>query len=121
MHPAATANTRFIARIVIVASLSLPPWLGSSSEVRRLAVPYQRQELVARLLVGTKSAKHCARHCHGTLFLHAPHHHTHVTGLNNDSDAPRLQLFFESPRDLAREALLNLQPASVDIHKASNL
>src|SRR6478735_11051145 len=53
--------------------------------------------------------------------LHSAERHAEVLGLDHDADAARLERFADPPRDLRREALLDLQAARVQVDDAAEL
>ena len=57
----------------------------------------------------------------GVLLFDASHHHAEMSRLDDDAHSVRIELRFQSFRDLHGESLLDLQPSRKDIHDARNL
>src|SRR5205807_9228410 len=72
---------------------------------------HEREKLVARLLIVTESAEHGASDGLSMLFFHAAHLHAEMAGFDNHADTLRGDFFLDGLRDLAGQALLNLQAA----------
>src|SRR5207237_6988357 len=53
--------------------------------------------------------------------LHTPHRHAEVLRLADHRDAGRMELLHQDVRNLAGEALLELQPTGVDLHHTRQL
>ena len=81
----------------------------------------QAEKHVARLDVVAEDAEHGWRHRLAVDLLDATHDHAHVRGLDDDADALRLDSFAHGQRDLFGDALLQLQPAAVDLDDACQL
>src|SRR5229473_4150486 len=82
---------------------------------------HEREKFVARLLIVTESAEHGAGHRRAMLLLHTAHLHAEVAGFDNHADALGSDFLLDGLRDLAGQALLNLQPAREHVHDAGDL
>src|SRR6266436_6199506 len=81
----------------------------------------EREKLVTSLLVVTERAEHGARHCRTMLLFDATHLHAEMAGFDDHADALRRDLFLDGLRDLAGQALLNLQAPREGVHQTSDL
>src|ERR1700761_201911 len=55
------------------------------------------------------------------LLLNTTHHHTKMRSFYNNSYTQRIQSFFDRMQYLCRQALLNLQPAGINIYYPCDL
>jgi hypothetical protein len=81
----------------------------------------QRQELLAGAGVVTDQAVQRRGHGLRAELLHAPQRHAQVLGLEQDTDAPGLQLALQPAGDLGGQALLDLQVAGEQLDDAAEL
>jgi thymidine kinase len=81
----------------------------------------QRQELLARPLIGPEQAPHRARDRLRVLLLDAAHHHAEMIRLDHDADAHRSKHLVERARNLLGEPLLHLQPTREDFDDSRQL
>ena len=87
----------------------------------RLLATDKIHKLRAGAAVGTKHPQHGAGHTRGILFLDPSHGHTQMERLNDDGHPARIQRFFETFRDLMREAFLHLKAPGKNIHDPGDL
>src|SRR6516164_3125545 len=81
----------------------------------------ERQKLIAGLLVMPEGAEHRAGHCLAALFFYAAHLHAQVARLDDDAHAMRSNFLLNRFRDLASQALLNLQAPGKHVHQTRDL
>ncbi|GMS79787.1 hypothetical protein PENTCL1PPCAC_1962, partial [Pristionchus entomophagus] len=65
------------------------------------------EEFFSRLGVISEYSQHARSRRSRVDLLHSSHHHTHVTGLDNDSDSCWLNSLHHCSRDLLRQSLLH--------------
>ena len=100
------------------ARIQYQPWKQSTFKSSR---PDKGQELVPRLGVLPELPEHAGRDRLRVDLLHAPHHHAHVARLDDHADAGGRHGLDHGLGDLAGEPLLDLEPATVDLHDARQL
>jgi len=81
----------------------------------------QIKEFVAGVLIVLESAQHRARHRHRVLLFDTTHDHAEMLSLDNDSHAPRLNLFSDGVGNLSGQAFLHLKPPGEHVDKTWNL
>ena len=88
---------------------------GLCRRAKRRAKLDELEELHARPRVVAETAQHRARHAERVLLFHAAHRHAQVRRFHDDGDAERVDFFANRLGDLARQPLLNLEPAAEDV------
>src|SRR5258708_39731341 len=100
---------------------------GKEQTAGRSALPLalrgadEREELIARLLVVTKRAEHGASNGLPVLLFNAAHLHAEMAGFDDHANSLRSDFFLDGMRDLAGQALLNLQASREGVHQTGDL
>ncbi len=81
----------------------------------------EAEELVSRLRIIPERAEQGAGNRLRILLLDAAHHHAEVHGLDDDTDAARLQDLADRLRDLTGKPLLDLKPPGENVHQTRQL
>jgi len=96
--------------------------IGARTGTHRGPAPQldQLEEFHAGACVGTEGSQHRTGDRERVLLLHAAHRHAEMRGLDDHRHAKRGDLLLDRLGDLARQTLLDLQPAAENIHEPGN-
>lgn len=81
----------------------------------------EREELLARLLLGPEATQHGGGNCGRAGLLDTAHRHAHVASLHHDGDTTRADGLHDGQGDLLCEAFLNLKAAREGFGDTSEL
>src|SRR5574338_1367433 len=87
---------------------------------RFFSLPNQGKKLISGLFLSERS-QHRGRDGGRVLLFNSAHHHTEVSGLNDNSNTERINRSLQRFSDLSCQTLLHLQSTSKDIYKSRDL